>query len=319
MDYDKLLTPEFVATVNRSVQHLNELFIRIKAYREKELSNDNIANCYDLFIEVFDLVPIMKNAMPTFQIVRGRPHWQGDDLPSYRWQLSYNWVNRDKINFGRFNREAEPVFYASVPTESKEMDYVLSSGLECCKELALEYGNPNVQDITMSGWLINQSFPVVNLCFDDLHLGDNPELKASIYGFLRTIKEHFSDDAAAFIEQFYRYFSELSRSKPSDFDAYKILVPFYNAIKNYWLNTMGETIYGLIYPSAASEAKGLNIVLEREAVKCFLKLDKVIMYRYVFVKDENRYVAAPCSDMSKVHGHRFEITNYSPPGRAAMR
>lgn len=85
------------------------------------------------------------------------------------------------------NQEAEPLFYGPLPTESKEMDYVLSCALECCKELSIEYNMPDVQDITVSGWVIEQPFNVVILGFDDLHLKDNFDLKAAVYTFIKTI------------------------------------------------------------------------------------------------------------------------------------
>lgn len=202
------------------------------------------------------------------------------------------------------------------------MDYVLSCALECCKELSIEYGTPDLQDITGSGWMIEEPFNVVILCFDDLHLKDNPDLKAAVDNYLKTIRLHFSATAADFIEQFFRYFSELSRTTTDDNSCYKLLVPFFHALRYYgdhyhYLteSTEPEPIYGLIYPAAMSLAKGLNVVLVRDAVKKFLRLDKIVMYRYFLVKPERTtWVADKCSDIIKVKGRKFTITNYIPPG-----
>ena len=106
-------------------------------------------------------------------------------------------------------------------------------------------------------------------------------------------------------------------------ECYQILVPFFVAIKyyaehySYLIETReNEPIYGMIYPSAMSMAKGLNIVVTREAVKQFLRLDKIVMYRYFLVKPERTtWVADKCSDIIKVKGRKFTITNYITPSR----
>jgi hypothetical protein len=315
--------PAYVKRVNEGIDKLREHFAVVKSYLNQPLSDDNFDDAFKRFLDMFDLIPILKVKLPMPQIVRGRPHYPGDPLCDQRWQVSYNWRFQHKIKLGRFNQIAEPLFYASLPTESDEMDYVLSCALECCKELSIEYGTPDVQDITVSGWMIEKTFNVVILCFDDLHLSQNHDLKKSVYSFLETIHTHFSKEAAAFIEEFFRYFSELSRTIMDDNACYKILVPFFYAIRfyadNYHYQTEADTpepIFGMIYPGAMSMAKGLNVVLTREAVKKFLRLDKIVMYRYFLVKPERtRWIADKCSDIIKVRGHKFKITNYIPQGR----
>ena len=61
-------------------------------------------------------------------------------------------------------------------------------------------------------------------------------------------------------------------------------------------------------------AQGLNIVLIRDAVEQFLRLDKVVMYRYKLNPVLRTWTADKCSDIVKVKGDNFTITNYiSPP------
>jgi hypothetical protein len=98
-------------------------------------------------------------------------------------------------------------------------------------------------------------------------------------------------------------------------ECYQVLTPMFIAMKYYSETFNKELIYGLIYPSAMSLAKGLNVVLTRDAVKQFLRLDKVVMYRYCLVKPERKtWIADKCSDIVKVKGHKFRITGYIPPG-----
>ena len=315
--------PDYVKRVNESVAILHNHFIEIKKHLDQPLTDDNFNDAYQRFIKIFDIIPILKVKLPMPQIIRGRPHQYGTPLCNERWQVSYNWRFQNKIKLGRFNQQAEPLFYGSLPTESKDMDAVLSCALECCKELSIEYNTPDLQDITVSGWMIDQPFNVVILCFDDLHLKDNPDLKSAVDAYIKTIYDHFSKEAASFIEQFFRYFSELSRTIMDNNACYQILVPFFSAIRYYadhfsYLTETGENepVYGMIYPSAMSMAKGLNIVVTREAVKQFLRLDKIVMYRYFLVKPERTtWVADKCSDIVKVKGRKFTITNYILPAR----
>ena len=308
--------PNYVKRVNENVDKLRADFETIKKLLKEPLSDDALRP----FFNIFEIIPILTVKLQMPQIVRGRPHQKGDPLCNERWQVSYNWRFKNKIKLGRFNREGEPLFYGSLPTQSEEMDYVLTCSVECCKELSLEYDAPNLQDITIGGWEIKKPFNVVILCFDDLHLKDNPELKSQVDTYVNTIKQHFSNEAASFIEEFFRYFSELSRTLNNK--CYNILVPFFVAIRYYaelnnYLNEAGENepIYGIVYPSAMSLGKGLNIVVTREAVKQFLRLDKIVMYRYCLVKPERmKWVADKCSDIIEVKGRKFTITNYIQPG-----
>jgi len=183
----------------------------------------------------------------------------------------------------------------------------------------LEYNAPDIQDVTIGGWMIEKPFNVVILCFDEKHLAENPDLKLAVDNYLTDIYKYFSAEAAEFIEDFFRYFSELSRTIMDENECYKILVPFFVAIRDYadkyeyvTNENTKEPIYGMIYPSAMTLAKGLNIVLTRDAVKKFLRLDKVVIYRYALNSALTIWVADKCSDIIKVKGHKFTITGYVP-------
>lgn len=308
-----LKNPHYIKRVNESVEMLYSHFDELKKLLHKPLSDDNYDAAFKHFYEIFDVVPLMKLELNMPQIVRGRMHKNGDQLCNEHWQVSYNWRFQHKIELGRFNQRGEPLFYASLPTQSDEIDYIFTCSLECCKELSLEYNTPDVQDITLSGWAIEKPFYVINLAFDDLHLKYNPDLKESVSNYFKAIHANFSEPAAAFIESFLRYFSEVSRTRSNKNESYQLLGPLFIAIKYYSEHINKEPIYGLIYPSAMSMAKGLNVVLTRDAVKQFLRLDKVVMYRYFLVKPEGTtYVVDKCSDIVKVQGRKFKITNYIP-------
>lgn len=247
--------------------------------------------------------------------MRGRKNDEQHPMFSEEWEISYNKKFANYIQLGRFNREAEPLFYGSLPVESKHQDYVLSCALECCKELSDPVNPVDVQDITIGGWLVKEPFNVINLCFDEKHLSYNPSLKEATQKYLAMIRNDFALATSNFIFDFLKSFSELSRTIKSSDSHYYITTALFVAIRWHYKHREKNIVYGLIYPAAMSEAKGLNIVLTRKAVDLFLQLDKVVMYRYcIFKPERTSYIAEPCSALAKVDNNKFTITNYRPKG-----
>jgi hypothetical protein len=110
-----------------------------------------------------------------------------------------------------------------------------------------------------------------------------------------------------------RFASDLSCcTQPGN--AYYILNALYYAMLYYYDKTYGVLPAGMIYPSAMSESKGLNIVMIPPAVDGYLKLDKVVMYRFFLVKEEKQYMSYPCSDLVDVIDNKFSITDYVQNG-----
>lgn len=259
-----------------------------------------------------DKIPLMINYMDPVMIVRSRPNY--DELFSEQADISYNSKCLEKIAAGRFNRPLEPLFYGSLAVENPDTDHVLACALESCKELIDKERPPSVQDLTVGRWFITQTFPVLNLCFDEKHLEGNKNLKAATEAYLSEIKAFFSTEAYKFVIQFMSFFSELSRSVDKDKNYYYILNAFFYAVRYYYANTRDTVVPGIIYPGAMSEALGLNIVLVPQAVDRFLKLDLVVMYRFVLVKGTKQYVGDICSNFVQVKDEKFVITGYHPPG-----
>lgn len=303
------------ADVNSSVPDLWHYFDNITSstkvrFTDKNI-DDRINDVFQNFIRIIDLVPLMASFVSIPQIVRGRPNYNGEVF-TCQTEISYNTSCPERIAFGRFNQKHEPLFYGSLPTETQDVDYVLSCALECCKELTAESTDIIFQDITVGGWLVNESFPVINLCFDDDHLKENPSLAVEVRRYLDTIDGCFSTQAANFIKAFLHYFSNLSGTLCDSDYHYFTTTALFHAIRWYYESKAKEPKYGLIYPGAMSEKKGLNIVLTSDAVDKFLSLDKVVMYRYHLVRPEKTtYVAYPVSDMVRPRNGIFHITNYN--------
>jgi hypothetical protein len=250
----------------------------------------------------------MESLLPFPQIIRGRPNKE-NEMFCQESDISYisNKEDFDKISLGRFNRKRESMFYGAIPTENKETDYIKTSMLECCKELSSF--TVERQLITVGGWLVKEKFHVINLCFDEKHYKDNPNFKEHLDEYLNKLDECYSFEMAHFVKHFLKFFSALSSTKLGDNTSYFITTALFVAIKDYYEKVKKEKIWGLIYPSAITDAKGLNIVLTPDAVKSFLQLYHVTQAEFVKMKGNNGYSYRKCSDMVKVIDNEFRL-NY---------
>jgi len=110
-----------------------------------------------------------------------------------------------------------------------------------------------------------------------------------------------------------RFFSDLSCQKDPG-NGYHILYALIYAILDYYWETYQVLLPGIIYPSAMSESKELNIVMIPPAVDNYLHLDKVIMSRFFLVKGSKSYVSYNCSNLVDVVDKKFTFQNYIPTG-----
>lgn len=308
---------EFIGILNARVPQLWKCFENIKSYSDLSFDDldkdETLTSLFKNFIEIIKYIPLMATIVDVPYVVRGRANYNGEIFNNKK-QISFNTECPDKIEFGRFNLKAEPLFYASLPTELKKVDYILSCALECCKELTAKQKISSYQDITIGGWTVNENLPVVNLCFNEEHLKENPSLALGIAEYFKVIEASFSLETTNFIKSFLYYFSGLSGTRSSGEYYYFTTTALFHAIR-YHYNSQNEPKFGLIYPSAVSEKKGLNIVLTPEAVNKFLCLDRIIMYRYIaIINGYTDYVADLCSDLVYPDKEgNFTITNYILP------
>lgn len=213
-------------------------------------------------------------------IARARANY--GELFQYEHQISYNSTNTDLVPAGRFNRPMEDLFYGGLRVDNPETDHLLACSLENCKELIDDENPPSIQDMTLGRWMIKERFPVMNLFFNETHLSGNKVLKEATNGYLNEIG--FNREAASFIKLFMEFFSDLSCKKDPG-NGYYILNALYYAILYYYSETYHVIVPGIIYPSAMSEGKGLNIVMVPAAVDRLLTLDKVVIYRFFLVQE----------------------------------
>ncbi|HTD41603.1 MAG TPA: hypothetical protein VK671_13330 [Mucilaginibacter sp.] len=298
--------------IENNLNVMREKLALVESLVYRPVTNKNFNTAIRAIHFMVDKIPLMINYMDPVMIVRARPNY--GELFSEQADISYNSKNPEKISAGRFNRPLEPLFYGALAVDNPKTDNVLASTLECCKELQDDERPPAVQDITIGRWFVTQSFPVVNLCFDEKHLAGNKGIKDATEMYLSELKTFFSNETYKFILQFMKFFSELSCSIDESKNYYYILNAFFFAIRYYYAHTRNTPIPGIIYPSAMTGAQGLNIVLVPQAVDRFLYLDLVVMYRFVLVKSTKQYVADICSNFVPVKNKKFTITGFHPSG-----
>jgi hypothetical protein len=313
MDLGEIITEHsgYTQHVDTHVDALKLNFEKTKFLLTQDVSDDNFNEAFQNFYEIVKIIPLLKNTITIPQIVRARRNENGK-MFTEKSDLSYNLKRNDLINLGRFNRKYEPLFYGSLPVENSKLDYVLACALECCKELADQNNLLLLQDFSISGWIVEKQFDVVTLCFDQKHLVYNPSLKDAVDGYLKAITDNFSVRSAEFIKTFLTFYSELSGQPAIGDRTYYVLTALFVAIRYYYKTIEKSRIFGLIYPSAMTESVGLNIVLTRHAVDNFLRLDKVVMYRYALELHTKTYFAQPCSGMVKVKGDTFVMPGFIP-------
>lgn len=306
--------PELINKINSNVSELWSSFDNILALKNKPLCDDSVNLAFQNFVDIINIIPLMATVLKIPNIVRGQENTNNEPVFSTERRISYNIEKPELIEFGRFNQQFEPLFYGSLPTESKNIDYVLSCSLECCKEITQDDSNFTYKDITVGGWKVLEHFPVINLCFDNNHLKENPSLKESVEYYLTEMSSCISSQAFYFLKSFMEYFSTLSGTLYSTPYHYFATTALFNAIRWYYDIKMNDPKFGLIYPGAMSEKKGLNIVLVKEAVDKFLSLQKVVMYRYWRIKGkENEFFALPCSEVVHAENGKFLIKGFVEP------
>jgi hypothetical protein len=309
---------ELIKKVNSNVYFLKKQFEIILSQDSSKFNDPNIdetltiiLNC---FMNIIDLVPLMITMVDTPHLVRGRANYNGE-LFSNQQQISYNSQFPELIQYGRFNNKREAVFYASLPTESNSDDYVRSCVLECCKELTAEQKRFKFQDVTVGGWILKEPIPAVNLCMDTNHLQGNRPLGEAVVEYQTLIDDCLSNEASSFILEFMNYFSSLSGTKAfKDYDYYVTIVMFH-AIREYYGSIFNEPKFGLIYPGAMSDKRGLNLVLTAEGVDRFLELERVLMFRYYRdYKGTDGLLPDQCSEVVFPNNESFEFKHYRRPG-----
>lgn len=299
-----------ISSIQGNLSELKKHFENLKSLAAKTGSQENFNSAIDSFYWIFDCVPLPGPFLDSYDMpfFRARPNDKKNVLFSQVTDISYNSTNVKAIGEGRFNQREEAVFYASLPVDKDNIESIMAACLETCKGLTAQRYPVALKDFTLGRWKIIKPFYVINFCFEEGHLKVNTSLKKQVEEYFRAIKGCLNAESSDFIIEFLTYFSKLSGTRSEEKNEYYLLIAMFYAIKFYYKRNAGIVINGLIYPSAMTEKKGLNIVLTTAAVDEFLKPDKVGMYR--FFLDGKTYHGDPCSDAVDIKDGGFTITGF---------
>lgn len=297
--------------LNQHLEVMEEKLALVESLLVQEVTDERFNMAINAIHFMIDKIPlVMLRLEPGAPIFRGRPN--SDSLFSQQSEISYNRAAVDRITAGRFNRPMEPLFYGSLRVEDPRVDAVLHCALECCKELTAPDEGPIIQDITVGKWLNRGTLPVINLCFDERHHAVNPRLKTHTENFHKELGTYLSAEACDFVIRFMKFFSALAWSVNTNENSYYILNAFFYAVRYYYAESRNTAIPGIVYPSAMTDALGLNIVLVPQAVDMFLRLDMVYMQRFFRARGSKDYISDPCSELIRVQDGQFRFRQVRP-------
>jgi len=272
---------KMLVSLESNVEQLRMVMKLIDTYTCITYTDEHFNELKEICKVILGNVPFMLTVLDTTYITRARQNIK--PIFSKTAEISYN-NNLPSISQGRFNLAEESAFYGCLPTyhaDGKLINYRNQCPLfEVCKELSNGQGISFPAFFTFGFWKIVKKLPVLNLCYEDDHLASNPAINGPVSQFVKDIKKEASGKTVDFILEVWRYFSGLTRrwDDKKNTNYYFILTAFYHAFKETYRRTHSSECAGIIYPSAMTEAKGLNIVLNPEGVDYHLQLSKVQMW-----------------------------------------
>lgn len=135
--------------------------------------------------------------------------------------------------------------------------------------------------MTVSKWVISRPLTVSILPFSPLSCSKNYDFKKANENYLRIINESFGSDQKEACQYFVDSLGFISAiyCQVSDKEkCYSISSAYYNVLQTFFSNK-GIYLDGLVYPSANTEASGMNIVLRKDVIDDrSVYLDMAIMF-----------------------------------------
>jgi|GEM_PF-3167550 len=196
---------------------------------------------------------IPKNTM----IFRARPNENDEEFTSVD-QISYL---KEPVKFGRAHRPGSPMFYGSIASPEKE------DGFDCIATIIAEsmaifrnkFPVESEKKLTIGRWSTNDDLCVIGMIFNKTFLENNIYFRDLKNDYLTFLDQHRNNP---FQIEFLNFISDefMKTSIDSDND-YKLSAAFVEAMLKgkYELD-------GIIYPSARTEGKYLDIALTPKCV-----------------------------------------------------
>jgi len=194
-------------------------------------------------------------------------------------QLSYN-PKCEEIGLQRCNYKGQQVFYGAAPTNSSNASMLSTAILEICLEY-IKDEDIDTHYMTLSRWQIRRPLEVFVLPYSKQSVENNGDFKTAKENFDNVLATVLPTDTALleFYKRSLEFISDIFCKTDEKEKYYKISAAYYNFIMNS-ATKKGRVIDGLIYPSANTEATGMNIVLKKELIDDkTLYCDNAVMYK----------------------------------------
>lgn len=276
----------------------------------------NLVNTSDDLIKIKEVMRgfFLNIGIPNYQLrrdflVRARYNKTGEIFNSVE-QLSYN-PNAKNITLQSANYPNQQIFYASVPTDS---DYSTCSSAALV-EIALEYVENNEltrEYFTLSKWSVSRPLNVIILPFSKKSIERNNDFLKAYTEQNKILDDYFNNKDVptkkAYIEAL-EFISDAFSERTNRYNLYKITSTYFNLMLEF-LEANNCYIDGIVYPSANTDAAGMNIALKKELVdNGILTMDYVVMS--TMQRDPNNKKSITfgrgSEDVFRIQNNKFEI------------
>ena len=220
-------------------------------------------------------IPILQVTHPF--LARARMNDNGEVFSTAS-QLSYN-LDTSKIRLQRANYQGQQVFYGAIPSKSDYADCQSTALIETCMEHVRDH-TISRRYITIGKWNICRPLTVSILPFSTISCEKNHDFKRANENYKRIIYGSFDpkhSEACQYFIDSLGFMSDIFCQVDNKEKCYPISAAYYYVIHQFFKN---KNIYldGLVYPSANTEAAGMNIALRKEIVdNGIIQLDGAVM------------------------------------------
>ncbi|SDX19630.1 hypothetical protein SAMN05444410_110116 [Hydrobacter penzbergensis] len=191
-------------------------------------------------------------------------------------QVSYN-PFPDLIKLQRANFNGEQVFYGSMPLE----DNGNHAAITALMEVGFEYAKDKTrmrEYFTVCRWQINKPLALMNLPFSRTAIQKNSQMEEAANEQRNLIVQHFEQEGLINPDshvQALEFISDCFCERTDKEVYYRITATYCHFIRD-WLKKNNVHFDGFLYPSANTEATGVNVALNKTLVD-----DNILQLDYV--------------------------------------
>ncbi len=229
---------------------------------------------YDFFLT--KPIPVVQATHPF--LARARMNFKGEVFSNVS-QLSYN-PDISGIKLQRANYLGQQVFYGAIPSATKYADCQSTALIETCMDCVRDVSVSKAY-LTLSKWLISRPLTVSILPFSAISCSKNCDFKTANENCQKIITESLGGaqtEASEYFIDSLAYMSDIFCQVENKETCYCISAAYYNVLQSFFRNRK-IALDGLVYPSANTDASGMNIVLRKEVVDDFsVYFDMAIMF-----------------------------------------